>query len=149
MSLEVKIMDQMKEAMKAKDSVALEALRAIKSAIILAKTEAGATDTLTEDQEIKMLQRLVKMRKDSAEIFTKQNRPDLVEPELAQIAVIEKFLPAQLSEAEVEAIIAKIIAETGASGIASMGKVMGLATAQIGGQAEGKVISGIVKKLLV
>lgn len=149
MSLEAKIMDQMKEAMKAKDSVALEGLRAIKSAIILAKTEAGATDTLTEDQEIKMLQRLVKMRKDSAEIFTKQNRPDLAEPELAQIAVIEKFLPAQLSEAEVEAIIAKIIAETGASGIASMGKVMGLATAQIGGQAEGKVISGIVKKLLV
>ncbi len=149
MSLEAKIMDHMKEAMKAKDSVALEALRAIKSAIILAKTEAGATDTLTEDQEIKMLQRLVKMRKDSAEIFTTQNRPDLAEPELAQIAVIEKFLPAQLSEAEVEVIIAKIIAETGASGIASMGKVMGLATAQIGGQAEGKVISGIVKKLLV
>lgn len=148
MSLEVKIMDQMKEAMKAKDSVALEALRAIKSAIILAKTEAGATDTLTEEQEIKMLQRLVKMRKDSAEIFTKQNRPDLAEPELAQIAVIEKFLPAQLSEEEVEAIISKIIAETGASGIASMGKVMGLATAKIGGQAEGKVISGIVKKLL-
>ena len=149
MSLEVKIMDQMKEAMKAKDSVALEALRAIKSAIILAKTEVGATDSLTEEQEIKMLQRLVKMRKDSAEIFTKQNRPDLAEPELAQIAVIEKFLPAQLSEEEVEAIISKIIAETGASGIASMGKVMGLATAQIGGQAEGKVISGIVKKLLV
>ena len=149
MSLEAKIMDHMKEAMKAKDSVALEALRAIKSAIILAKTEAGATDTLTEDQEIKMLQRLVKMRKDSAEIFTKQNRPDLAEPELAQIAVIEKFLPVQLSEEEVEAIISKIIAETGASGIASMGKVMGLATAQIGGQAEGKVISGIVKKLLV
>ena len=149
MSLEAKIMDHMKEAMKAKDSVALEALRAIKSAIILAKTEAGATDTLTEDQEIKMLQRLVKMRKDSAEIFTTQNRPDLAEPELAQIAVIEKFLPAQLSEDEVEAVIAKIIAETGASGIASMGKVMGLASAQIGGQAEGKVISGIVKKLLV
>lgn len=149
MSLEVKIMDQMKEAMKAKDSVALEALRAIKSAIILAKTEAGATDSLTEEQEIKMLQRLVKMRKDSAEIFTKQNRPDLAEPELAQIAVIEKFLPAQLSEEEVEAIISKIIAETGASGIASMGKVMGLVTAKIGGQAEGKVISGIVKKLLV
>ncbi len=138
----------MKEAMKAKDSVALEALRAIKSAIILAKTEAGAADGLSEADEIKMLQRLVKMRKDSAEIFTTQNRPDLAEPELAQIAVIEKFLPAQLSEAEVEAIIAKIIAETGASGIASMGKVMGLASAQIGGQSEGKVISGIVKKLL-
>ena len=149
MSLEVKIMDHMKEAMKAKDSVALEALRAIKSAIILAKTEAGAADGLSEADEIKMLQRLVKMRKDSAEIFTAQNRPDLAEPELAQIAVIEKFLPAQLSEAEVEAIIAKIISETGASGIASMGKVMGLATAQIGGQAEGKTISTIVKKLLV
>ncbi|HLO72424.1 MAG TPA: GatB/YqeY domain-containing protein [Flavobacterium sp.] len=149
MSLEVKIMDHMKEAMKAKDTVALEALRAIKSAIILAKTEAGAADGLSEADEIKMLQRLVKMRKDSAEIFTAQNRPDLAEPELAQIAVIEKFLPAQLSEAEVEAIIAKIIAETGASGIASMGKVMGLASAQIGGQSEGKVISAIVKKLLV
>ncbi len=139
----------MKEAMKAKNTVALEALRAIKSAIILAKTETGAADGLSEADEIKMLQRLVKMRKDSAEIFTTQNRPDLAEPELAQIAVIEKFLPAQLSEAEVETIVAKIIAETGASGIASMGKVMGLASAQIGGQAEGKVISGIVKKLLV
>ena len=149
MSLEVKIMDHMKEAMKAKDSVALEALRAIKSAIILAKTEAGAAEGLSEADEIKMLQRLVKMRKDSYEIFTAQNRPDLAEPELAQIAVIEKFLPAQLSEAEVEAIIAKIIAETGATGIAAMGKVMGLASAQIGGQAEGKLISGIVKKLLV
>jgi len=149
MSLEVKIMDHMKEAMKAKNTVALEALRAIKSAIILAKTETGAADGLSEADEIKMLQRLVKMRKDSAEIFTAQNRPDLAEPELAQIAVIEKFLPAQLSEAEVETIVAKIIAETGASGIASMGKVMGLASAQIGGQAEGKVISGIVKKLLV
>ena len=149
MSLEVKIMDHMKEAMKAKDTVALEALRAIKSAIILAKTEVGAADGLTEADEIKMLQRLVKMRKDSATIFTEQNRPDLAEPELAQIAVIEKFLPAQLSEAEVETIIAKIIAETGASGIASMGKVMGLAAAQIGGQSEGKIISGIVKKLLV
>lgn len=149
MSLEVKIMDQMKEAMKAKDTVALEALRAIKAAIIVAKTEPGAGDTLSEADEIKMLQRLVKMRKDSVEIYTTQGRADLAEPELAQIAVIEKFLPAQLSEGEVEAIIAKIIAETGASGIASMGKVMGLASAQIGGQAEGKVISGIVKKLLV
>jgi len=149
MSLEEKIMDHLKEAMKAKDSVTLEALRAIKSAIILAKTEAGATDGLSETEEIKMLQRLVKMRKDSAEIFTAQNRPDLAEPELAQIAVIEKFLPVQLSETEVEAIIAQIIEETGASGIVSMGKVMGLASAQIGGKAEGKVISGIVKKLLV
>lgn len=149
MSLEVKIMDHMKEAMKAKDTVALEALRAIKSAIILAKTEAGAADGLSESDEIKMLQRLVKMRKDSYEIFTAQNRSDLAEPELAQIVVIEQFLPTQLTEAEVEVIVAKIIAETGATGIAAMGKVMGLASAQIGGQAEGKVISGIVKKLLV
>ncbi|NHN26481.1 GatB/YqeY domain-containing protein [Flavobacterium jejuense] len=149
MSLEAKIMDNMKEAMKAKDTVALEALRAIKAAIILAKTETGAADGLSEADEIKMLQRLVKMRKDSAEIYTTQGRADLAEPELAQIAVIEKFLPEQLSESEIEAIIAKIISETGANGIASMGKVMGLASSQIGGQAEGKVISGIVKKLLV
>jgi uncharacterized protein YqeY len=149
MSLSTQIMDSMKEAMRAKDTVALEALRAIKSEILLAQTATGSKEEITEADEIKILQKLVKMRKDSYEIFTTQNRADLAEPELAQIAVIEKFLPAQLSEAEVEAIIAKIIAETGASGIASMGKVMGLASAQIGGQAEGKTISTIVKKLLV
>jgi uncharacterized protein YqeY len=149
MSLSVKIMDEMKNAMRTKDSIALEALRAIKSELLLAQTSSGSKEEITETDEIKILQRLVKMRKDSAEIFTTQNRPDLAEPELAQIAVIEKFLPAQLSEAEVETIVAKIIADTGAAGIASMGKVMGLASAQIGGQAEGKVISGIVKKLLV
>jgi len=149
MSLSVKIMDEMKNAMRTKDSIALEALRAIKSELLLAQTSSGSKEEITETDEIKILQRLVKMRKDSAEIFTTQNRPDLAEPELAQIAVIEKFLPAQLSEEEVEAVVAKIIAETGAAGIASMGKVMGLASAQIGGQAEGKVISTIVKKLLV
>jgi hypothetical protein len=149
MSLSTQIMDSMKEAMRAKDSVALEALRAIKSKILLAQTASGSKEEITEADEIKILQKLVKMRKDSYEIFTAQNRADLAEPELAQIAVIEKFLPTQLSEAEVEAIVAKIIAETGASGIASMGKVMGLAAAQIGGQAEGKTISTIVKKLLV
>ena len=149
MSLQTKIMDVMKEAMRSKDTVALEALRAIKSELLLAQTATGSKEEISEVDEIKILQRLVKMRKDSAEIFTKQNRPDLAEPELAQIAVIEQFLPAQLSEAEVEAIVSKIIAETGASGIASMGKVMGLASAQIGGQAEGKTISAIVKKLLV
>jgi uncharacterized protein YqeY len=149
MSLSVKIMDEMKNAMRTKDSIALEALRAIKSELLLAQTSCGSKEEITETDEIKILQRLVKMRKDSAEIFTTQNRPDLAEPELAQIAVIEKFLPAQLSEAEVETIVAKIIADTGAVGIASMGKVMGLATVQIGGQAEGKVISTIVKKLLV
>jgi len=149
MSLQTQIMDVMKDAMRSKDTVALEALRAIKSELLLAQTATGSKEEISEADEIKILQRLVKMRKDSAEIFTTQNRPDLAAPELAQIAVIEKFLPAQLSEAEIETIIAKIIAETGASGIASMGKVMGLASAQIGGQAEGKTISAIVKKLLV
>ena len=149
MSLSIQIMDEIKNAMRAKDTLALEALRAIKAEILLAQTASGSVSEITEADEIKILQKLVKMRKDSYEIFTKQNRADLAEPELAQIAVIEKFLPAQLSENEVEVIIAKIITETGASGIASMGKVMGLASAQIGGQAEGKTISSIVKKLLV
>ena len=149
MSLASNIMDELKAAMRAKDTVALEALRAIKSELLLAQTANGSKEEISEDEEVKLLQRLVKTRKESARIFTEQNRLDLAEPELAQIAVIEKFLPAQLSEAEVEAVVAKIIAETGASGIASMGKVMGLASAQLGGTAEGKVISTIVKKLLV
>jgi len=149
MSLQTKIMEVMKDAMRSKDTVALEALRAIKSELLLAQTSTGSKEEISEADEIKILQKLVKMRKDSAEIYKTQNRPDLAEPELAQITVIEQFLPAQLSEAEVEAIVSKIIAETGASGIASMGKVMGLASAQIGGQAEGKTISAIVKKLLV
>ncbi|TDO96650.1 GatB/YqeY domain-containing protein [Flavobacterium sp. 245] len=148
MSLQIQIMEEIKTAMKAKDTVALESLRAIKSELLLASTASGSKEELSEDEEIKLLQRLVKTRKESARIFTEQNRPDLAEPELAQVAVIEKFLPAQLSEEEVEAVIAKIIAETGASGIASMGKVMGLASAQLGGTAEGKTISTIVKKLL-
>ncbi|MFZ4670963.1 MAG: GatB/YqeY domain-containing protein [Flavobacterium sp.] len=149
MSLSNQIMEEMKNAMRAKDTIALEALRAIKSELLLAQTSSGSKEEITESDEIKILQKLVKMRKDSYEIFTSQNRADLAEPELAQIAVIEKFLPAQLSEAEVELVVAKIIAETGASGIASMGKVMGLASAQLGGTAEGKTISAIVKKLLV
>ena len=149
MSLSARVMNDMKEAMKSKDTIALEALRAIKSELLLAQTATGSKVDISEEDEIKILQRLVKMRRDSYDIFTTQNRQDLAEPELAQIAVIEKFLPAQLSETEIEAIVSKIIAETGASGIASMGKVMGMASAQIGGQAEGKVISGIVKKLLV
>ena len=149
MSLSANIMEEIKVAMRAKDTVALEALRAIKSELLLAQTASGNKEEISEEEEIKLLQRLVKTRKDSANIFTQQNRMDLAEPELAQIAVIEKFLPAQLSEAEVEAVVAKIIAETGASGIASMGKVMGIASAQLGGTAEGKTISTIVKKLLV
>lgn len=148
MSLQAQIMDEIKTAMKAKDTVALESLRAIKSELLLASTASGSKEELSEEDEIKLLQRLVKTRKESARIFTEQNRPDLAEPELAQVAVIEKFLPAQLSEEEVEVVIAKIIAETGVSGIASMGKVMGLASAQLGGTAEGKTISTIVKKLL-
>jgi hypothetical protein len=149
MSLATQIMDELKTAMRAKDTVALEALRAIKSELLLAQTASGSKEEISAEEEIKLLQKLVKTRKDSAKIFTEQNRMDLAEPELAQIAVIEKFLPAQLSEAEVEAVIAKIIAETGASGIASMGKVMGIAASQLGGTAERKTISTIVKKLLV
>ncbi|CAM3978128.1 GatB/YqeY domain-containing protein [Flavobacterium weaverense] len=149
MSLSVLIMDDLKTAMRAKDTVALEALRAIKSEILLAQTASGLKEEISADDEVKLLQRLVKTRKESARIFTEQNRMDLAEPELAQIAVIEKFLPAQLTETEVEAIIVEIISETGASGIASMGKVMGLAAAKLGGTAEGKTISTIVKKLLV
>ena len=149
MSLSARLMDDIKTAMRAKDAVALEALRAIKAEILLAQTASGNKEEISEADEIKLLQKLVKTRKDSAKIFTEQNRMDLVEPELAQIAVIEKFLPAQLSEEEVEAVIAKIIADTGASGIAAMGKVMGIAAAQLGGTAEGKTISTIVKKLLV
>ena len=114
MSLSTQIMDEMKNAMRAKDTIALEALRAIKSELLLAQTSSGSKEEINESDEIKILQKLVKMRKDSALIFTTQNRPDLAEPELAQIAIIEKFLPAQLSEAEVEDVIAKIIAETGA-----------------------------------
>jgi uncharacterized protein YqeY len=148
MGLSTQIMDRIKDAMRAKDSIALEALRAIKSEILLAQTATGSKEEITEAEEVKILQKLVKMRKDSAEIFAKQNRPDLAEPELAQITIIEQFLPKQLTEQEVEAIITKIISETGANGIASMGKVMGLASTTIGGAAEGKTISTIVKKLL-
>ena len=148
MSLEKNIMDHMKEAMKAKDTIALEALRAIKSAIILAKTEAGAGDELSAEDEIKMLQRLVKQRKDSATIYKEQGRADLAEPELAQVAIIEKFLPAQLTEAEVEVVVAKIITDNGFSGMAAMGQIMGLASKELAGKTDGKTISNVVKKLL-
>lgn len=148
MSLQAQINDEIKNAMRAKDTVALESLRAIKSALLLAQTETGAKDEISTDEEIKLLQRLVKQRKDSANIYTQQGRSDLAEPELAQAAIIEKFLPAQLSEAEIEAAVSKIIADTGVSGMASMGKVMGLASVQLAGQADGKTISTVVKKLL-
>ena len=148
MSLQTKIMEALKEAMKAKDTVALESLRAIKSAILLAKTEAGAAEELSEADELKLLQKLVKQRKDSATLYAQQGRNDLAEPELAQMAVIEKFLPAQLSEAEVETALRGIINQVGATTPKDMGKVMGVATKQLAGKADGKLISEIVKRLL-
>ena len=147
MSLETQVMESLKEAMKAKNTVALESLRAIKSAILLAKTETGANE-LTESDELKILQKLVKQRKDSAALYAQQGRNDLAEPELAQMAVIEKFLPAQLSEAEVEEALKGIIAQVGATNSKDMGKVMGVATKQLAGKADGKLISDVVKKLL-
>ena len=148
MSLQTKVMDALKEAMKAKDTIALESLRAIKSAILLAKTEAGAAAELAEEEELKLLQKLVKQRKDSAALYAQQGRNDLAEPELAQVAVIEKFLPKQLSEAEVTEAVQAIIAEVGATSAKDMGKVMGVATKQLAGKTDGKVISAIVKSLL-
>ena len=148
MSLQTKVMEALKEAMKAKDTVALESLRAIKSAILLAKTEAGAAEELSEADELKLLQKLVKQRKDSAALYTQQGRNDLAEPELAQMAVIEKFLPAQLSEAEVETALRGIINQVGATTPKDLGKVMGVATKQLAGKADGKLISEIVKRLL-
>ncbi|MGQ2982272.1 GatB/YqeY domain-containing protein [Flavobacterium sp.] len=148
MNLQTQIMDEMKTAMKAKDTVALESLRAIKSAILIAQTESGAKEELSQEEEIKMLQRLVKQRKDSAAIYIEQGRQDLADPELAQVAVIEKFLPAQMGEEEVEALVKKIIADNGFSGMADMGKVMGIASKELAGQADGKTISNAVKKAL-
>ncbi len=148
MSLSVQIMEEIKNAMKAKDTVALESLRAVKSAILLAQTETGSKEELSEEEEIKILQKLVKQRKDSAGIYIEQGRTDLAEPEIAQAGIIEKFLPAQLSETEIEQVVSSIIASTGASGMASMGKVMGEASSQLAGKADGKTISTIVKKLL-
>lgn len=148
MSLQTKIMDAMKKAMKEKDSNALESLRAVKSALLLAQTESGAKETLSEDEEIKLLQKLVKQRKDSAAIYAEQGREDLATPELAQAEVISKFLPEQMNEAEIEKVVEDIIAQTGASSMKDMGKVMGLASSKMAGKADGKTISGIVKKKL-
>jgi len=148
MSLSERIMDEIKTAMRAKDTVALESLRAVKSAILLAQTATGSKEAISEDEEIKILQRLIKQRRDSAAIYIEQNRPDLAEPEIAQLAIIEKFLPEQLSETEIEAIVGQIIATENASGMGAMGKVMGLASAELAGKADGKTISTIVKKLL-
>ncbi|MBB1138710.1 GatB/YqeY domain-containing protein [Myroides sp. WP-1] len=148
MSLQVNIMDAMKSAMKSKDSIALEALRAVKAELLLAQTQSGSKEEISEEEEIKILQKLVKQRKDSAAIFSEQGRADLAEPELAQVAVIEQFLPAQLSNEEVEVIIAKIIADGNHAGMAAMGQVMGQASKELAGKADGKTISTIVKTLL-
>jgi uncharacterized protein YqeY len=146
MGLQQKVMEQMKTAMKAKDTVALESLRAIKSALLLAQT-SGDGD-LSEDDEVKLVQKLVKQRKDSAAIFTEQGRNDLAEPELAQVAVIEQFLPEQLTEEEIEKVVVQTIDATGASGMKDMGRVMGMVSKELAGQADGKTISTIVKNKL-
>ncbi|MHA4811971.1 GatB/YqeY domain-containing protein [Flavitalea flava] len=148
MSLEQKVMADLKTAMLAKDEAALRGLRAIKAAIILAKTAEGAGGAVKEEDEIKLLQKLIKQRKDSLEIYQQQQRPDLAKKEQEEIEVIEKFLPRQLDGEALKTLIAKIIADSGATGPADMGKVMGLASKQLAGQADGKTISGVVKELL-
>ena len=146
MSLQKEVMEEIKAAMKSKDKVALESLRALKSAFLLANTSGG--DELNEDEEIKIVQKLVKQRKDSAAIFLDQNRKDLAEPELAQAKVLEQFLPAQMSEEELKQAIGKIVSETGATSMKDMGRVMGMASKQFAGKADGKAISMVVKELL-
>ena len=148
MSLEHKIMAELKTAMLAKDEKSLRSLRAVKAAILLAKTAEGAGGELKEEEEIKLLQKLVKQRKESLEIYQQQNRADLAQKEQEEITVIGRFLPQQLAVDELKAIITKIITETGASSPADMGKVMGAVTRQLAGKADGKSISAVVKELL-
>ena len=148
MSLEQKVMADLKTAMLAKDEKALRSLRAIKAAIILAKTAEGAGGEIKEEDEIRLLQKLIKQRKDSLEIYQGQQRKDLAQKEEEEIAIIEKFLPEQISGDELKSILQKIIAETGASSPADMGKVMGAASKQLAGKADGKSISTAVKELL-
>ena len=148
MALEQKIMAELKTAMLAKDEAALRSLRAIKAAILLVKTSEGAGGELKSEDELKLLQKLVKQRKDSLEIFEQQNRPELAQKEKEEIAIIEKFLPEQLSSDELKAALTKIIADTGASSPADLGKVMGIASKQFAGKADGKTISALVKELL-
>src|SRR5450631_970087 len=148
MSLEEKVMADLKTAMLAKDEKSLRSLRAIKAAIINLKTSEGFSGVIKDDDEIKLLQKLVKQRKESLEIYEKQNRNDLAEKEKEEIGVIEKFLPKQMSEEELKGVIASIIKETGATSQADMGKVMGFANKQLGGKADGKTIAAIVKEIL-
>jgi hypothetical protein len=147
MSLETQIQSELKAAMLSKNEAALRALRAVKSAILLAKT-SGSGDSISPEDEIKMLQKLVKQRKESMQIYKEQGRLDLAKSEEEEIAVIEKFLPSQMSEAEITDAIKKIIADSGASDISHLGKVMGIASKQLAGKADNKLIAGIVKQLL-
>jgi len=148
MALEKQIQEDLKTAMFAKDATALASIRGIKAAIMLAKTAPDATDELTDADIIKIIQKLVKQRKESAAIYAEQSRPELAEAELAEAAIMEKYLPVQLSEEEVEETLKKIIAQVGAKSPADMGKVMGVATKALAGQADGRLISTIVKRLL-
>ena len=148
MSLENTIMTAMKESMKSKDQTSLRSLRAIKSAIILQKTQKGSSDEISNEDELKILQKLVKQRKDSADIYQNQDRMDLAQPELDEIKVIEKFLPEALPEKEIEEAVKKVINDTGADGMKDMGKVMGIVTKTLMGKADGKTISTIVRNNL-
>ena len=148
MSLENKIMTAMKESMKSKDQTSLRSLRAIKSAIILHKTQKGSSDEISNEDELKILQKLVKQRKDSADIYQNQDRMDLAQPELDEIKVIEKFLPEALPEKDIEEAVKKVINDTGAEGMKDMGKVMGIVTKTLMGKADGKTISTIVRNNL-
>jgi len=148
MNLEQKIMTELKAAMLAKDEAALRSLRAVKAAILLAKTAEGGKGELKEEEEIKLLQKLVKQRKDSLEIFKEQKREDLARKEEEEILVIETFLPRQMTEEEVKSILIEIIGEVGATSPADIGKVMGVATKKMAGKADGKTISSLVKDLL-
>ncbi|PKH49308.1 glutamyl-tRNA amidotransferase [Tenacibaculum sp. Bg11-29] len=147
MSLQKQVIDKMKEAMKSKDKVALTALRALKSAFMLANTETSSGDT-SEADELKIVQKQVKQRKDSAVIFSEQGRDDLAAPELAEAAILEQFLPEALSNEEIEKVVKEVIAKVGASGMKDMGKVMGMVSKELAGQADGKTISNIVKQTL-
>lgn len=142
------ISNDIKEAMKAKDKVALDTLRNIKKVLLEAKTAPGAGDTVSDETAIKLIQKLSKQGKESAELFKSQGRDDLADEELAQVAIMEKYLPKQMSEEEITAALKEIIAQVGANKPQDMGKVMGVATKQFAGKADGKVISAIVKQLL-
>ena len=148
MSLQHSIMTAMKTAMKSKDSLALTALRSVKSAILLAQTESGSKTEMTEAEEVRLLQKLVKQRQDSAAIFTEQQRPDLAAPELAEAEIIAQFLPEMLSESEVEQYVVETIKTLGAESMKDMGKVMGFLSKELEGKTDGKTISTLVKKHL-